>query len=266
MIRVAVLIAAALPAAAEEVAPGALTDPATFDGAEIVLLGEVHDNPTHHARQATAVTALRPNAVVWEMLTPDAEVDPALIGDADALGAALGWAESGWPDFAMYAPIFAAAPGAAHMGAALTSNGLRLAVTDGAASPLGGGAVALGLHEPLPPERQLAEEARQAEVHCGLMPEEMLAGMVAVQRARDGALALVALAALEAHGPPVAVILGNGHAEAGAVPALIERARPGTSVIAVGQLEAPPEEGVPFDLWALADPPEREGDPCDALR
>ena len=266
MIRAAALILAALPAAAEEVAPEALSDPVTFAGAEVVLLGEVHDNPIHHARQAAAVDAIGPRAVVWEMLTPDAEVDPALIGDAAALGASLGWAESGWPDFAMYAPIFDASPEAGHMGAALTSNGMRLAVTDGAASPLGAGAGLLGLDEPLAPARQAAEEARQAEVHCDLMPEEMLAGMVEVQRARDGALALVALAALEAHGAPVAVILGNGHAEAQAVPALIERARPGTAVVSLGQLETAPEDGAPFDIWAVAEAPEREGDPCDGLR
>ena len=266
MIRAAALVLAALPAAAREVASGALSDPATFAGAEIVLLGEIHDNPIHHERQAAAVAALAPKAVVWEMLTPDAQVHPALIGDPGALGAALGWEESGWPDFAMYAPIFAAAPEAAHMGAALTSNGMRLAVTDGAASPLGAGAGLMGLDEPLPPARQAAEEARQAEVHCDMMPEEMLAGMVEVQRARDGALALAALAALEAHGAPVAVILGNGHAEAGAVPALIGRARPGTAVLALGQLEAAPEDSAPYDLWAESGAPEREGDPCDGLR
>ena len=270
MIRAALLaLAAALPAApaaADEVAPGALADPATWAGAQIVLLGEVHDNPVHHARQAAAVAALGPKAVVWEMLTPDAEVAPTLIGDPAALGAALGWAESGWPDFAMYAPIFAAAPEAAHVGAALTANGIRLAVEDGAASPLGAAAGVLGLDRPLAPARQAEEEARQAEAHCGLMPAEMLAGMVAVQRARDGALALTALAALEAYGPPVAVILGNGHAEAEAVPALIGRARPGTTVLALGQFEAAPDGGAPFDLWALAEAPERDGDPCDGLR
>ena len=268
MIRAAALVSLlmSLPAAAREVTSNALDDPATYAGAEIVLLGEVHDNPVHHARQAEAVRAIAPKAVVWEMLTPDAEVDPALIGDPDALGAALGWADSGWPDFAMYAPIFAAAPDAAHRGAALTANGIRLAVEDGAASPLGAGAIPLGLDQPLPPAEQAAEEALQAEVHCGMMPEDMLAGMVEVQRARDGALALTALAALEEHGPPVAVILGNGHAEAGAVPALVERARPGTAVLALGQLESAADAEVPYDLWARADAPAREGDPCDRLR
>ena len=35
------------------------------------VIGEVHDNPHHHRNQARAVAALKPGAIVFEMLTPE---------------------------------------------------------------------------------------------------------------------------------------------------------------------------------------------------
>ena len=252
------------PGVAREATPADLADPATWAGAEIVLLGEVHDNPAHHANQAAAVAALAPAAVVWEMLTPAGAASVDLSLDPEALGEALGWEEAGWPDFAMYAPIFAAAADAEHLGAALTPDGLRTAAEVGAAEILGAGAASLGLDAPYPPARQAEVEALMDEAHCNMLPADMLPGMVEVQRARDGALALAALAALERTGGPVAVILGNGHATAEGVPALIAAARPETRLRALGQFEAPTEDA-PFDLWAVAEPAPR-GDPCEAFR
>ena len=90
--------------------------------------------------------------------------------------------------------------------------------------------------------------------------------MVEAQRARDAGLARSALAALDETGGPVAVIAGNGHARRDrGVPALLEAARPGLAVLSVGQLETPPEENPPFDLWRVTEPAERD-DPCEAFR
>ena len=96
--------------------------------ADVVILGEVHDNPTHNSHQARAVAALRPAALVFEMLSPEqAGLAMGLPrGDAQALGQALQWQDSGWPDFAMYHPIFTAAPDAALYGAALPRDRVRV--------------------------------------------------------------------------------------------------------------------------------------------
>ncbi|MEC7965859.1 MAG: ChaN family lipoprotein, partial [Pseudomonadota bacterium] len=94
---------------------------ALFTAADIALLGEVHDNPDHHLEQARIVTAMQPAALVFEMLTP-AQVTAAEGVDRQdlaALAGALGWADSGWPDFQIYAPVFAAAPMAQLYGAGL---------------------------------------------------------------------------------------------------------------------------------------------------
>ena len=38
--------------------------------AQVIFLGEVHDNAHAHARQAELVDRLQPKALVFEMLTP----------------------------------------------------------------------------------------------------------------------------------------------------------------------------------------------------
>ena len=122
-VAVAALTVAAGMAAAEPFSPEAILR----SGAEVVILGEIHDNPAHHANQAAAVAAMQPTAIVFEMLTPEqaAWVTPENRGDAAALGEALGWDGSGWPDFSMYHPIFTAAPGAASVAVPQTPAGLQ---------------------------------------------------------------------------------------------------------------------------------------------
>jgi len=44
---------------------------ARLTDADVALLGEIHDNPEHHVRQAEAIASLAPSAVVFEMLTPE---------------------------------------------------------------------------------------------------------------------------------------------------------------------------------------------------
>jgi hypothetical protein len=89
--------------------------------AQIVVLGEIHDNPAHHAEQALVVAEVRPKAVVWEMLSPAqwAAAQAVDRSDVAAFEAALGWEAAGWPDFSMYHPIFLAAGQATHVPAAV---------------------------------------------------------------------------------------------------------------------------------------------------
>ena len=85
----------------------AVTDlPAELGDADVVFLGEVHDNPEHHLRQAEYLAALAPGAVVWEMLSPDqaaalnALEDAGIWDDPEALDVLLG---SGPIDFRLAA-------------------------------------------------------------------------------------------------------------------------------------------------------------------
>lgn len=252
-------LAAPLPALAQVVPPA---------GVDVYILGEVHDNPAHHAEQARLVDQIVPRAVVWEMLTP-AQIAAARgvdRADAVALGAALGWEAAGWPDFSMYHPIFAAAGAADHFGAAVPKGDVSRAVKEGAAAVVGPEAAALWGLGPLAPEDQAAREAEQQQAHCDALPESLLPGMVEAQRLRDHAMAAAAVAALKAGLRPVVVITGTGHARKDqGVPALIAAAASGVAVWSLGQVEADPGPDAPFDAVNLTAPAPRE-DPCLAFR
>lgn len=230
---------------------------------DILILGEIHDNPGHHIRQAGELVAFAPKAVIWEMLTPEqAAAAEAAPRNADAIAAATAWAESGWPDFALYAPVFAAAPQARIFGAALPRETVRRAIDEGAAAVLDDPRFPLG---PLPEEEQTTREAEQQEAHCNALPETLLPGMVEAQRLRDAAFARAALDAFEATGGPVAVITGNGHTRRDrGIPVMLHHAAPHLTVETLGQFEEPPEPDAPYDRWAISPAPDRE-DPCAAF-
>lgn len=243
-----------------------------FPRADVVFLGELHDNAAHHAWQAEAVAALKPKAVVWEMLeAAEAEaVTPDLIAEGAGLAEALGWEASGWPDFSLYQPIFEAAPEARHYGAELPRSRARAVMEEGrGAIPVSHEDLAALLDADLTPEEAQERQELQQAAHCGALPPEMLPAMVDVQRVRDTLLAEAALQALAETGGPVAVITGNGHARldwgAGAL-AVAALEGTGFTVFSVAQGEeggALPS-GI-FDLVRSAPAAER-GDPCAAFR
>lgn len=234
------------------------------DGADIAVLGEIHDNPAHHLHQAELVAALDPAAVVFEMLTPDqaAAIEGVDRGDAEALAAALGWADSGWPDFALYAPILAATD-APVIGMALPREEVRRAIGEGAAAVFGADAAGWGLG-PLPEDLAQVWAVEMQEAHCNALPEEMLPGMVEAQRLRDAHFARVIAETFDETGGPVVVITGNGHAQRDrAIPHVLSIARPDLGVWALGQFEAEPAAGEAalFDAVNVTEPAERD-DPC----
>jgi uncharacterized iron-regulated protein len=247
------------------------TDLYTLPPADIVILGEVHDNPLHHAHQAIAIGAIAPKALVWEMLTPDAaaRATPDARASYGGLRAALDWDASGWPDFALYYPLFAAAPDAAIIGADLPDADVRRAFDTGAASVFGPEAAAFGLSDPLPGPVQTALLTELADAHCGALPADRLSAMAEVQRLRDATLARAAVTAHAATGGPVVIIAGSGHARTDrGIPAYISAAAPDLTVLSIGQTEAAPgtDPGPrPYDLWLVTDPHPRP-DPCSAFR
>lgn len=252
-------------AGAEEIGPDGL---GSLPEVEVVFLGEVHDNPLHHAHQAAAVAALGANVLIFEMLTEEqaARLRPEHYGSAEEMAAVLGWDGSGWPDFAMYHPIFLAAPDAQVLGGGLDRDIVRRAVTEGAAATIPDWAEVFALGAPLPDAEQAARESGQAEAHCGALPPEMLPGMVEAQRLRDAALARAVLTAVVAIGGPVVVITGNGHARRDwGAPAMLARLLPDMPMLTIGQFELEASEDPPFDLWLVTEAADRP-DPCLALR
>ncbi len=255
--------------------------------ADVAILGEVHDNPDHHAAQAWLTAELSPAALAFEMIGRDSEGLVARLraegASREALGDALAWADSGWPEWSYYAPILEAAPAATVTGALIGREASGAAMRDGAAAAgraaLGASGARYGLSAPLDAAEAEAATAEQVDAHCGALPEDVAARMVEAQRLRDAALADAALRgrALGAEGR-VVMITGNGHARADrGAPRYLAAAEPDLRVLSVMMAEvsagredwrayvAGAAEGAPVAdyVWFTASAP-RE-DPCEAF-
>jgi len=137
--------------------------------ADVVVLGEVHDNPVHHARQARLVQALAPAGLAFEMV-PEASEEGVQVflsqgGARGAIGPAIGWERLGWPDWDAYAPIFDAAPRAYIAGGGVSRRQVRQALQLGAAAAFGAGASEIGLTQPFTPEVRTAVEDEMIAAH-----------------------------------------------------------------------------------------------------
>lgn len=243
--------------------------------AEVLLLGEVHDNPEIHRLRAWLLSRLveagRRPAVAFEQIDledNDAVHDCQRRGcDADALADAVNWSASGWPPFALYRPIFEV----------VLSQGLeirpanpgrdtvrRLALGETAPE-----AALRALDESRPAVARAALEQTLRDSHCGMLPESALPGMVLAQTARDRAMAEV----LQAEGPQ-ALMAGNGHITASGVPWVLDRLGDTRSRLSIAWLEV--EDGLADLEKALDAAPQvdviwftvrtERPDPCAAFR
>ena len=230
-----------LPAANRMIPPDELVNRVLADG--IVILGETHDNPDHHALQAwmarRIVAAGRRPVTALEMVETDHQaVLDANLGDLAGLGAALEWEKRGWPDWSLYRPIVAAtlAGGGGVMAANLPGEiTRRIARSQESADT----AARFGLDDPLSPEdaSAMAEEIRDS--HCNLLPDAAIPAMVRVQRARDAAMAeVVAVQTTRPEVGPVILIAGSGHARSDrGVPARLRALVPGVGTFSLAFME-----------------------------
>jgi uncharacterized iron-regulated protein len=241
------------PATGEMLSPEALAG--LLAATDMALLGERHDNPDHHALQAwmlrRMIEAGRRPAVAFEMMSSDQA--PAIAAhlataprDAAGLGAALGWEKSGWPDWRLYSPIAQAAmdAGLPVVAANLPRETTR-AISKG--NPPEGLAARLGIDRPLPPAlaADMVEELKSS--HCNQLPESAVAPMMAVQRARDAAMAEAMAAAAGTPGTDAAALVtGSGHARSDrGVPLHLRRIAPGARILTVAPVEVEPGKTTP---------------------
>lgn len=235
----------------------------------VVVVGEIHDNPIHHFVQREFSAGIKPDAIVFEMIQEGDEAKLNALRKANTpreeIETALDWEKSGWPPFPHYAQIMDASPNAVIYGAALPRERVRRAVKEGAASVFGDQAGLFGLDKPLPRDEQIRREARQMEAHCDMLPPEMLPGMIEAQRLRDASLAAAVLRAQREVGGKILVIAGNGHADLiQGMPFALSLASPGETVFSFAQLESAPDETPPFDAYHVTLPAERKP-PCEAF-
>lgn len=275
----------------EQLTPAQVLDRAT--DARVLILGERHDNPDHHALQAWATEGVvaqgRRPAVVYEMMETDeqAAIDAWRAGnpaDASSLGAALDWQESGWPEWPLYAPMadVALAAGLPILAGNLPQETVRTLARNGLPALDAELAWDLGLLEADAPAvlAGLTEDVRAG--HCDLMPEAMLAPMATVQRARDAMMARRVVEGLEHPETDMAILItGNGHAreDRGVPHRLATFDVPRDQVLTLAPLEVQAGEtdpaayagmfsdadGLPFDVVWFS-PRADDADHCAALR
>lgn len=218
-------------------------------GTRFVLIGEKHDNPDHHRLQAGILAELvradRRPAVVWEMI--DFSREEALQAylarpgaDAAGLGDAVGWADSGWPEWETYRPIaeVAMAAGLPQRAANFDRATVGRLMRDGLSALSDPVTARLLRVAPWSQREENALNLDLVEGHCGVMPERMLAPMNRIQRSRDAAMAAALLQADAGDG--AVLIAGNGHVRADrGVPIYL-----GTNpdAVSIGLIEAVPGE------------------------
>lgn len=216
--------------------------------ADFVLIGERHDNRDHHRLQARIVRSLQrdarqPRAVAFEMIGADRQLDIVEYldrhpGDAAGLGAAVGWASHGWPEWALYEPIARAAlaNGAQIVAADLNEAEKRAVFGQGAPALRTSFVRRTGLDRDFPAGLTSDLQDELHEAHCGQASPEVLSGMYQVQRARDAMMA-DRLAAASGKGGGI-LIAGNGHVRNDrGVPWYLARLEPGARTLSIGLVE-----------------------------
>ena len=275
-------MAAAAPQAAADEALFRLSDRAAVNtqtllsdmqSADAVLLGEIHDNPRHHALRAQLLRepALKQRNLVVEYLDAG-----QVVGAGDKLLPRLeqaGFDATGW-QWPLHQPLFAAAldQGMAVYGGNLPRDQSR-AVFKSRGNNLGAALQALLLHAPLSDDSLAALRREIDEGHCGALPAMMFEGMMAVQRARDAAMADQVMKHL-----PAVLLSGNGHTwKHLGVPHILAANRPSLRSVSVLFLEHAPFadataqaewlkswQGKADYLWVT--PPAPRPDPCLSLQ
>ena len=200
---------------------------AQFASKRFLLLGEVHDNPDHHALRARLIDALgcmaeAPKAVVFEHIRRDqqAVLDRYAAFDAGArrrgtsgdLLRMLEWDKSGWPSSTLFRPLFDAVLAAGL--AIYPGDAPRTEIRAIARGEDGGVPTAtrarLEIDQPMPAALIEALAAELKDSHCGALPASAIAGMSNAQRYRDAHLADAMRTAADRHGGAI-LLAGNGH-------------------------------------------------------
>lgn len=244
--------------------------------ADVLLIGEVHDNAAQHRLRLgwlESLAAARPLVLALEQFDSDrqADLDRALAADAadrtDDVAArarrvaeAAGFDFRSW-DWAHYGPVVELAlRRSMPLVAANLSRRETSAVARGQAGtvPEPSGWSAGDRH---------ALEASIRIGHCDLLPASRIAPMAAAQRARDARMADSVADARQRTGLPVVLLAGNGHVRRDlGVPRYLADRRPEDRLFSIGLLEAgggPSPAG--FHRAEFTAPAQR-GDPCESLR
>lgn len=243
---------------------------------DIVLLGELHDNPHHHERRAWLLAGIgTPLTVVAEHLPRGGQLNLPVDPSAEALRVALeadGFDAKGWR-WPLHEALFMAIARRGHrlMGGNLDRETARRLAREGAGSMPAELASWIDA-APLSTSARAALEQDLQQGHCGQLSPARTPGMVAAQRGRDAAMAQALISQMErrpltAEHQPVILLAGNGHVRRDyGVPTLLGRRVRPAQVLSIGFLEptlAGSSSELPFDISWITPAASRD-DPCKA--
>jgi len=279
-------------------AEGELLRPLPPDGrglvlpSELVLLGEVHDNPMHHRVRRWLIESSRaahrdwqPGAVFEHIRTDQQsalEQFKALgdAGRADDLLGLLEWDKSGWPPASIYRPLFEAvvATRLPILAGNTPRDRIKAVARQGLPALTPEERTRLRLDTPFPQPLSAALSQELADSHCGALPLQAMDGMAAAQRYRDAHMADALLAAEQSHGSAI-LIAGNGHVRSDrGVPWHIRQRKPDARVMSVVLVEVEDgktepaaylprdPDGKPAADLLIFTPRAERADPCESFR
>lgn len=251
--------------------------------ANLVLIGETHDNLVHHRVQHWLLNALstsgRRPALVMEQFDFEQQdaIDNAMSAHTsrvDALQILKQEMAQGW-DWTQYQPLIATAKDydLPLKAANLSRTRLQQVSRRGFAALGVGEASRLALDVGWSDAQQSRLEQDILDGHCGMLPIKAAAAVADAQRARD---AMMADALLNAGGTIAVGILGREHVRRDlAVPLYLAARAPDRSVMAIGMIDSDSsqssrDEAVVnlknrFDYLVFTRSVRRDQDPCDGL-
>lgn len=267
-------------------------------GRGIVLLGEVHDNPEHHAVRGEIVrppievggiSPFAPPIVAFEHISTSqqahldtfyAKMGSRRPASASSLLDELRWQESGWPAAEIYLPLFHAAirSNMLIVAAAPDRERMRALVRGDRAGGSDKELALLRSAERMSPPLRKALIAELEGAHCGAIPPSAFAGMSLAQRYIDAHMAARTLEEIGEHGGAF-LLAGNGHVRTDrGVPWYLKQRTRTRQTISVMLLEveegkADPASYLPRDPYGnpatdyvLFTPRHDRPDPCEKMR
>jgi uncharacterized iron-regulated protein len=232
---------------------------------DFVLLGELHDNPHHHARRGALLAQLRaPAVLVAEHLPSPARVQLRPELDLSAALTEAGFDAKAWR-WPLHRTLFdgAAQVGLPLLGGNVSREQARQVAREGRAA-LPDDAGLLWDASPLSAAARASLAADLVLGHCGqLSSGPRLDGMVWAQGLRDASMWQTLQAAATAGAQPAVLLAGNGHVRLDyGVGHLVRSQRPQAKLISVGFGEAgkPLPAGDYTHIWITA--AAERADPC----
>ena len=253
--------------------------------ADVLILGEAHDNPHHHKVRAALLST---PAIVMEHLRADQQAGLAAFnalqsGAAPAATVAdfkskVDWANGGWDKYPIDPLLEAAVASRATLYAGDPPRDLiRKIAKQGPGVLSEADRTRLALDKPLGPELDTASAAEIEASHCGMLPATAIPSMAFAQRFRDANLADATLQAVSNHGRAI-LLTGNNHARTDrGVPWYLRARAPDGKVVSIVLVEVEsgqndPETYVPRDPagkpaadYLIFTPAIAREDPCKAF-